>query len=88
MESHTIHTSCPHFPVFGSPSATLEAVRNTRNLSSEKAGVGALRKSKIRTVLRTVETSTTSYFDVFRQSRSAAYVVESIKYSERVKVAL
>ena len=39
-QSPTILPSCPYFPVFGSPAATLEVVGNTGNMSSEKAGVG------------------------------------------------
>ena len=39
-QSPTILLSCPYFPVFGSPMATVEVVRNTGNVSSEKAGVG------------------------------------------------
>ena len=39
-QSPTILPSWPCFPVFGSPKATIEVVRNTGKLSSEKAGVG------------------------------------------------
>jgi hypothetical protein len=43
-QSPTICPSCTSFPVFGSPTATVEVVGNTGKLSSEKpnvAGVGA-----------------------------------------------
>ncbi len=39
-QSPTIHPSLSYFPVFSSPTATLEVVGNTGNMSSEKAGVG------------------------------------------------
>ena len=39
-QSPTIHPCCPYFPVFSSPTATVEVVGNTGNRSSEKAGVG------------------------------------------------
>jgi hypothetical protein len=39
-QSPTIHPSLSYFPVFSSPTATLEVVGNTGNRSSEKAGVG------------------------------------------------
>ena len=41
-ESPTMQLSCSYFPVFGSPTATLEVVGNTGKVSSEKRGVGAL----------------------------------------------
>jgi hypothetical protein len=40
VESPTILPTFPYFPVFSSPTATLEVVGNTGNASSEKAGVG------------------------------------------------
>jgi len=39
-QSPTIRSSSSHFPVFGSPTATIEVAGNTGNPSSEKAGVG------------------------------------------------
>ena len=39
-QSPTTHPSLSYFPVFSSPTATLEVVGNTGNMSSEKAGVG------------------------------------------------
>src|ERR1022692_3839644 len=39
-QSPTVHPFCSYFPVFSSPTATLEVVGNTGNMSSEKAGVG------------------------------------------------
>ena len=39
-QSPTIHPSLSYFPVFSSPTATLEVVGNTGNMSSDKAGVG------------------------------------------------
>ena len=40
VESPTVHPCCSYFPVFSSPTATLEVIGNTGNTSSEKAGVG------------------------------------------------
>src|SRR5437016_8998720 len=37
--SPTILSSCPYFPVFGSPMATIEVVGNTWKMSSEKPDV-------------------------------------------------
>jgi len=39
-QSPTIQSSSSHFPVLGSPTATLEVVGDTGHPSSEKAGVG------------------------------------------------
>jgi hypothetical protein len=39
-QSPTISLSSAYFPVFSSPTATIEVVGNTGNMSSEKAGVG------------------------------------------------
>jgi hypothetical protein len=39
-QSPTVRPCCSYFPVFSSPTATIEAVGNTGNMSSEKAGVG------------------------------------------------
>src|SRR5580658_7890996 len=40
LQSPTVPPCCSYFPVFSSPTATLEVVGNTGNMSSEKAGVG------------------------------------------------
>jgi len=39
LQSPTVPPCCSYFPVFSSPTATLEVVGNTGNPSSEKAGV-------------------------------------------------
>ena len=39
-QSPTTHSICSYFPVFSSPTATIEVVGNTGKTSSEKAGVG------------------------------------------------
>ena len=38
-QSPTIHQRCPYFPVFSSPTATIEVVGNTGTMSSEKPDV-------------------------------------------------
>ena len=38
-QSHTINACCPYFPVFSSPTATVEVVGNTGNTSSEKVAL-------------------------------------------------
>src|ERR1700730_9048108 len=39
-QSPTVRPFCSYFPVFSSPTATIEVIGNTGNMSSEKAGVG------------------------------------------------
>jgi hypothetical protein len=43
--SPTIHSFFSYFPVFSSPTTTIEVVGNTGTMSSEKAGVGGSRPS-------------------------------------------
>ena len=60
-QSPTIHPSLSYFPVFSSPTATLEVVGNTGNMSSEKAGVGGSTPS-LATIVSITCTSRISLF--------------------------
>ena len=50
--SPTVLLFLSYFPVFGSPTATIEVVGNTGNMSSEKAGVGGSTPSLATIILK------------------------------------
>ena len=61
-ESPTVRPTFSYFPVFGSPTTTLEVVGNTENPSSEKAGVGGSTPSLATTFCCTYESETLRFW--------------------------
>jgi hypothetical protein len=53
-QSPTIYPCCPYFPVFSSPTATIEVVGNTGNMSSEKPNVASSDEFHISFIQRTL----------------------------------